>query len=95
MKKSWRIALISIVSLLLMVSIAGFSGWLYLSSKFLNFEKKYVENQDLKEVTIDGYQFFDRNGNGKLDIYEDDRKSIEERAVDLLSQMTTEEKSIF
>ncbi|MEI6140570.1 MAG: glycoside hydrolase family 3 N-terminal domain-containing protein [Mariniphaga sp.] len=92
MKKGWKIALISIVSLLVMVIVAGFSGWLYLSSKFLNFEKDYAENTNLKKVTIDGYQFLDRNGNGKLDIYEDDRKSIEERATDLLSQMTTEEK---
>ncbi len=72
--------------------IAGLVGWLYLSSKFLNFEKDYAENRDLKELTIDGYKFPDRNGNGKLDIYEDDRRSIEERAGDLLSQMTTEEK---
>ena len=92
MKKSLKIALISIVSVLLIVIIAGVAAWLYLGAKFLNFEKKYAENQDLKEVTIDGYKFLDRNGNGKLDIYEDDRKSIEERATDLLSQMTTEEK---
>ncbi len=92
MKKSLKIALISIVSVLLFIIIAGVAAWLYLGAKFLNFEKKYAENQDLKEVTIDGYKFLDRNGNGKLDIYEDDRKSIEERATDLLSQMTTEEK---
>ena len=92
MKKSLKIALISIVSVLLFVIIAGFAAWLYLGAKFLNFEKKYAENQDLKEITIDGYKFLDRNGNGKLDIYEHDRKSIEERATDLLSQMTTEEK---
>ena len=92
MKKSLKIALISIVSVLLFVIIAGVAAWLYLGAKFLNFEKKYAENQDLKEVTIDGYKFLDRNGNGKLDLYEDDRKSIEERATDLLSQMTTEEK---
>lgn len=70
----------------------GVIGWLYLGSKFLKFEKDCAENRDLKEVTIDDYKFLDRNGNGKLDIYEDDRKSIEERATDLLSQMTTEEK---
>jgi len=92
MKKSLKIALISIVSVLLIVIIAGVAAWLYLGAKFLNFEKNYTENQDLKEVTINGYKFLDRNGNGKLDIYEDDRKSIEERATDLLSQMTTEEK---
>ena len=92
MKKSLKIALISIGSLLLFVIITGVAAWLYLGAKFLNFENNYTEPQDLKELTIDGYQFLDRNGNGKLDIYEDDRKSIEERATDLLSQMTTEEK---
>ena len=65
---------------------------MYVKSTFLTFEKDYPENQNLRELTIDGYTFLDRNGNGKLDIYEDDRKSIEERADDLLSQMTLEEK---
>jgi len=92
LKKSLKIALISIGSVLLFVIIAGLVAWLYVGSKFLKFEKDYAENRDLKELTVDGYKFLDRNGNGKLDIYEDDRRSIEERAQDLLSQMTTEEK---
>ena len=92
MKKVWKITLISLGSVLLTVVIAGVAAWLYLGAKFLNFEKDYAENIDLKEVTIDGYKFLDRNGNGKLDIYEDDRRSIEERATDLLAQMTTEGK---
>jgi beta-glucosidase len=92
MKKSVKITLISIGSVVSLLVIAGLLGWLYLSSKFLAFEKDYPENRNLKELAIDGYKFLDRNGNGKLDIYEDDRKSIEERAGDLLSQMTTEEK---
>lgn len=65
---------------------------MYIKSTFLDFEKDYVENLDIKEITIDGYTFLDRNGNGQLDIYEDDRRSIEERATDLLSQMTLDEK---
>lgn len=92
MKKGVKITLISIGSVVSLLVIAGLVGWWYLSSRFLAFEKDYPENHDIKELTIDGYQFLDRNGNGKLDVYEDDRKSIEERAGDLLSQMTTEEK---
>lgn len=92
MKKILKITLISIGSALLFLIVAGFVAWFYLQAKFLNFEKNYAENRDLKELTVDGYKFLDRNGNGKLDVYEDDRKSIDERAGDLLSQMTTEEK---
>ncbi|MHA1746634.1 MAG: glycoside hydrolase family 3 N-terminal domain-containing protein [Promethearchaeota archaeon] len=43
-------------------------------------------------LTEDGVQFRDLNKNGKIDIYEDPRKSIEDRVEDLLSQMTVEEK---
>lgn len=39
-----------------------------------------------------GYQFKDLNKNGKLDKYEDWRLTSEERAADLLSQMTIDEK---
>ncbi|MEL7004744.1 MAG: glycoside hydrolase family 3 N-terminal domain-containing protein, partial [Bacteroidota bacterium] len=39
-----------------------------------------------------GVLFFDRNGNGKLDIYEDHRKSIESRVANVISLMTLEEK---
>jgi len=92
MKKKFKIALIIIGSIVLFLIIAGLVGWLYLSSKFIKFEKDYAENNTIKELTVDGYKFQDRNGNGKLDIYEDDRRSIEERAQDLLSQMTSEEK---
>lgn len=81
-----------LASIILLAVIAGFTGWMYIKSTFLDFEKDYVENSDIKEITIDGYTFLDRNGNGQLDIYEDDRRSIEERATDLLSQMTLDEK---
>ena len=40
----------------------------------------------------DGIKFRDLNKNGKLDIYEDPRKSVEDRVEDLLSQMSLEEK---
>lgn len=91
--KSWlKITLIIIGSLILLVAIAGLGGWMYVKSTFLNFEKKYTENKNLQEITLDGYTFLDRNGNGALDTYEDARKPMEERVEDLLSQMTKEEK---
>lgn len=40
-----------------------------------------------------GRTFKDLNANGKLDAYEDWRKSAEDRAEDLVSQMTLEEKA--
>jgi beta-glucosidase len=92
MKKFLKWTGIILGSLIVLLAIAGFGGWMYLKSTFLNFEKDYAENPDLKELTVDGYTFLDRNGNGQLDIYEDDRRTIDERADDLLSQMTLEEK---
>ncbi|MEZ4777587.1 MAG: glycoside hydrolase family 3 C-terminal domain-containing protein [Bacteroidia bacterium] len=92
MKKGLKITLIAVGALLLLLVLAGLGGWMYLKSTFLNFEKDYAENVAIKEITVDGYTFMDRNANGELDVYEDDRKSTEERVEDLLSQMTIEEK---
>lgn len=46
-------------------------------------------------LTIKGFTFKDLNKNGKLDIYEDTRLSIKERAHDLVTKMTDEEKANF
>lgn len=92
MKKWLKITLIILSSIILLAIIAGVAGWTYVKSTFLDFEKDYVEHSDIKEITIDGYTFLDRNGNGQLDIYEDDRRSTGDRVEDLLSQMTIEEK---
>lgn len=45
------------------------------------------------EITQEGFTFRDLNKNGKLDVYEDSRRTIDERVEDLLSQMTIEEKA--
>jgi beta-glucosidase len=92
MKKAIKIVLIVLGSVFLLVIIAGVGGWMYLKSILLDFEDDFAENKDLKEMTIDGYTFLDRNGNSQLDIYEDARRNIEERVEDLLSQMTIDEK---
>lgn len=43
--------------------------------------------------TDDGLTIRDRNKNGRLDVYEDPRRSLDERVEDLLAQMTLEEKA--
>jgi beta-glucosidase-like glycosyl hydrolase len=47
----------------------------------------------VKVLQIDGLLFKDLNKNNKLDVYEDWRRSIDERAGDLVAQMTVEEKA--
>ena len=44
-------------------------------------------------LKIDGHDFRDLNKNGKLDAYEDNRVSTEDRITNLISQMTLEEKA--
>lgn len=44
-------------------------------------------------IEVDGLQFKDLNDNGELDIYEDWRKTPEERADDLLSKMDATQKA--
>ena len=44
-------------------------------------------------LEVDGYQFKDLNKNATLDVYEDWRRTPEERAEDLLSQMTATDKA--
>ena len=54
-------------------------------------ELSYVEGTTAI-LEVDGLKFKDLNKNGQLDVYEDWRKTDDERIVDLLSQMTPEEK---
>ena len=44
-------------------------------------------------MTVEGKQFKDLNGNGKLDPYEDWRLTVEQRVDDLVSRMSLEEKT--
>ncbi|NSW95075.1 MAG: glycoside hydrolase family 3 protein, partial [Bacteroidales bacterium] len=95
MKKAVKIILsavgilIGIIVLLLVISI------LWLSVSGARTAKKYIilAGPEVKTLTIEGYTFRDLNKNGKLDVYEDSRRSVEERVQDLLSQMTLEEKA--
>lgn len=52
-----------------------------------------IEARSVSILDVDGLQFKDLNKNNQLDRYEDWRLSAEERANDLLSMMTLEEKA--
>jgi beta-glucosidase len=60
----------------------------------LGFLSTISAQQDTTEkfIVVGNLRFRDFNKNGKLDVYEDDRKPIEQRAKDLLSKMTMQEK---
>lgn len=55
-------------------------------------EQPHLEVRSKQLVEVDGLQFKDLNGNGELDAYEDWRLPPQERAADLVGQMTIEEK---
>ena len=61
-------------------------------------EKREIAKPEMEvrvkgKLTIDGKEFKDLNGNGKLDPYENWQLSDDERVKDLVSQMTLEEKA--
>ena len=51
----------------------------------------YSERSGIKILTVDGLAFKDLNRNGKLDIYEDWRLPVDERAKDLAGKMSIEQ----
>lgn len=51
----------------------------------------YSPSSGIKILYRNGYAFKDLNRNGKLDVYEDWRKPVEKRVVDLAEKMSIEE----
>jgi beta-glucosidase len=51
----------------------------------------YAENSGVKIIMKDGLPFKDLNKNGELDVYEDWRVNVKERAKDLASKMSVEQ----
>lgn len=92
MNRGIKIGLITFGILVFSLLGIGLGGWFYLKSKLFDFESEYSENSEFQAISSEGYTFLDRNGNGKLDVYEDSRRSTNERVEDLLAQMTIEEK---
>jgi beta-glucosidase len=74
--------------LLCLLSIAGFSQ----STSNKKIKQPVLGHRSAPLLTVSGLQFKDLNKNGKLDKYEDWRLSNEERAKDLLSKMSVEDK---
>lgn len=58
-----------------------------------NIQQPVISARVVNVLKIDGLLFKDLNKNGKLDVYEDWRRPIEERVNDLVAQMTVEEKA--
>ena len=92
MKKKKLFFLKIVVALIVLILIASIYSFWYVNKTFISFEDGYDDRTDILELTIDGYTFLDRNSNNKLDIYEDDREAITDRVLDVLSQMTLQEK---
>jgi beta-glucosidase len=80
--------------LLLVVLIAGgIYFWRNIKPDIATRRNLALLGQEAPTLTQDGITFRDLNKNGKLDIYEDPRRSLEERVEDLLKQMTLAEKA--
>lgn len=82
-------SLIGLLILIIVITVL----WMKISSISSMKKARALAGPEVQTITVDGLTFRDLNKNGKLDIYEDRRKSADERTDDLLSQMTLEEKA--
>jgi len=93
MKKFWKVLLRVLLSLAGLILLLAVIAAVFINRNIFKVEKHpYYDGADIEEISANGYAFRDLNGNGELDLYEDSRKSIEERVEDLLAQMTVDEK---
>jgi beta-glucosidase len=93
MKKSFRIIFTLIISILLIGIL--FLGYHVLKFKYnvLDFENDFSKTSNIPVLMKNNeINFIDRNGNKKLDVYEDYRQTINERAKDILSKIDLDEK---
>ena len=91
MSKVFKITRYGFVFLLGFVILA-FTGFkMHYSLKSL---RNYKRLGPTAPVQIDnGHTYRDLNKNGKLDVYEDSRESVDDRVADLMGQMNLEEKA--
>jgi len=95
MKKFFKILFASLgilVGIIILLILVGFI-WISASRNKSARINMALAGPEVKTLTIDGTTFRDLNKNGTLDIYEDSRRSCDERVNDLLSQMNLEEKA--
>ncbi len=57
------------------------------------FQQPVLASRAISSITVDGYDFKDLNRDGNLNAYEDWRLDVSERAADLVSRMTLDEKA--
>jgi len=88
MKKALKI----ILAFVFIIGLTTAVYYHFLINTFVDFEIEYRENKEFAELTTDNYTFMDRNANGKLDPYEDNRLELSVRIEDALSKMTIQEK---
>ena len=82
----------SLIALILSIVIITFL-WASVSGNRSAKRNMALAGPEVKTLTIDSLTFRDLNKNGSLDIYEDSRRSSDERVNDLLSRMNLEEKA--
>ena len=80
--------LIGLIVIGLLVGVFYYAKWSIASSNNLK-----LLGAEAITLVHDGHEYRDLNKNGKLDIYEDSRVSIDERINDLIDQMNIEEKA--
>tara|TARA_B110000008_G_scaffold118794_1_gene121469 strand:+ start:8120 stop:10540 length:2421 start_codon:yes stop_codon:yes gene_type:complete len=93
MKKSLKIIFTFIISILLIGIL--FLGYQVFKFKYnvLDFENDFSKTSNIPVLIKNGeINFIDRNGNKKLDIYEDSQKPVDVRAEDILSKINLDEK---
>jgi len=89
LKRVLKISLIVLGFLLVVVLVGAF----YINGALFSFGlKQSPPDSDIVEIQADGFYFRDLNRNGSLDAYEDTRLSIADRAEDLLTRLSLEEK---
>lgn len=91
MKKIFKVLGISLGAIIALALIALLVVYVNLSIKSKN--NLALLGDEAPMLTIDGKTYRDLNKNGKLDIYEDSRETVEARTEDLISQMNIEEKA--
>lgn len=92
-----RAALLRPTSLAARVSLCGALGLLILAGCGSDGDEEIAQPvigaRAKAVISVDGKQFKDANGNGRLDAYEDWRRPVQERIDDLVAQMTLQEKA--
>ncbi len=87
----FKAALISpVLRSILLSSAAAITSFSLVAQSSMT-KQPHLGHQSAPLLTVNGLQFKDLNHNGKLDAYEDWRKSADARADDLIKQMSTEQ----